>query len=204
MCSCLLIFPSFYLVAQTSPDDFLGFKVGTDRKLADYEQIRAYFEKLSQESGRLQLTNIGTSTLGKPIAMAVISSEANLAKLDTYREMAKKLKDPRTLSPEDARQLAREGKVILVITCNVHATEIASSQAAMELAFKLATGDTPFDANRILDEVIVLLSPPSIPMGSRWLRTGTRSTWAPSMKGAACRTFTIITRDTTTRAIPSC
>ena len=32
-----------FLAAQTTPEAFLGFKVGADRKLADYNQIKAYF-----------------------------------------------------------------------------------------------------------------------------------------------------------------
>ena len=36
----LLILPQF-LIAQTSPEEFLGHKAGADRKLADYTQIQA-------------------------------------------------------------------------------------------------------------------------------------------------------------------
>jgi hypothetical protein len=35
-----------------SPEAFLGFRVGADRKLADYEQIVRYFEALDQASER--------------------------------------------------------------------------------------------------------------------------------------------------------
>ena len=52
-------------VAQTSPEAFLGHKVGADRKLADYGRIKAYFEKLDAESPKLQLLTIGESTLKK-------------------------------------------------------------------------------------------------------------------------------------------
>lgn len=60
--------------AQTSPESFLGHQVGADRKLADYHQIRAYFQKLDEESDKVQLMTIGQSTLGEPMIMAVISS----------------------------------------------------------------------------------------------------------------------------------
>ena len=76
----LAVIPSIGF-AQTPPDAFLGHKVGQDRKLADYGQIKAYFEKLDQESPKLRLEPIGTSTLGKPMIMAVITSEENMAKL---------------------------------------------------------------------------------------------------------------------------
>jgi len=156
-----------FVHAQTTPEAFLGFKVGADKKLADYNQIKAYFEKLAQESPRLKLLTIGTSTLKKPMIMAVITAEENMAKLDRYREIIKKLRDPRTLSAEDAKKLAREGKVIVLITGSLHATEIAASQASMELAYNLVTGKTPFDAKKILSDVIVLLCPTHNPDGNQ-------------------------------------
>lgn len=162
-----LIFFALILQAQTSLDVFLGFKPGADRKLADYSQIKAYFEKLDQESGKLKLFTIGSSTLGKPMIMAVITSEENMVKLDTYRDIVKKLRDPGTLAVDEAKRLAKEGKIILLITCNIHATEIASTQMAMELAYKLITGNTPFDAKKVLNDVIVLLVPTTNPDGQQ-------------------------------------
>jgi hypothetical protein len=163
----LLLFVPFFLGAQTSPEEFLGHKVGADRKLADYSQIQAYFQKLDQESGKIKVLTIGKSTLNKQMIMAVITSEKNMDKIDTYRQITKKLRDARDLSPEDAKKLAKEGKVIVLITNNIHATEIGGSQEAMELAYRLVTGNTAFDADKVLDEVIVLLVPTINPDGQQ-------------------------------------
>jgi len=165
--SLSLIFLPFILIAQTPPEDFLGHKVGADRKLADYNQIQAYFQKLDQESPKIKVLTIGKSTLNKPIIMAVITSEENMANLDKYSMIAKRLRDARGLSPEEARNLSQEGKAIVLITCNIHATEIASSQMAMEFAYKLVTGQTPFDADKVLKDVIVLLAPTINPDGQQ-------------------------------------
>ena len=151
--------------AQTPPDAFLGHRVGADRKLADYNQILEYFRRLDRESPKLDLVSIGESTLKKPMVMAVISTEENLARIEEIRTNAKRLKEARNLSPEDARKLAREGKVILLITCSLHANEIAASQMSMELAYDLVTGKTPFDADRVLKDVVVLLVPTHNPDG---------------------------------------
>lgn len=163
----LFLFVPFYLGAQTSPEEFLGHKVGADRKLADYNQIQAYFYKLDQESGKLKVLTIGETTLGKPIILAVITSEKNMERLDTYRQIARRLSQTRDLSPEEAKELARKGKVIVLITCTLHADEIGSSQEALEFAYRLITGKTPFDADRVLDEVIVLLVPTANPDGQQ-------------------------------------
>ncbi len=166
----LLIFtammPSF-LSAQTPPDKFLGFRVGEDRKLADYNQIKAYFELLDKESPRLTVLNIGQTTLGKDMIMAVISSEDNLKNVDRYRQIARRLKEARGLTSGEARQLAKEGKAILLITCNIHSTEIAASQMAMELAYDLITGQGFFDVKEALNDVVVLLCPSINPDGQQ-------------------------------------
>jgi hypothetical protein len=158
---------SSLISAQTPPDKFLGHEVGADRKLADYDQIQAYFQKLDQESGKIKVLTIGKSTLNKPMIMAVITSEENMAKLDTYRNISKQLRDARGLTDEQAKKLSKEGKVIVLITCNIHATEIASSQMSMEFAYKLVTGDTPFNADEVLNNVIVLLAPTINPDGEQ-------------------------------------
>lgn len=160
----LLAWP-LILVSQTPPEEFLGHKVGADRKLADYNQIYAYFEKLDKESEKIKVLTIGNSTLNKPMIMAVITSEENMARLDIYRDINKKLRDARDLTSEEAEKLAKEGKVIVLITCNLHATEVSSSQMAMEFAFKLVTGKTPFDADKVLEDVIILLAPTINPDG---------------------------------------
>ena len=163
---CVLALP-LAAPAQTSPESFLGHRPGEDRKLADYAQIQAYFQKLDEESGRLRLLTIGTSTLGKPMIMAAITAEENMGKLDAYRKIAYQLKEARGLTPGQAAELAREGKVILLITNNIHASEIASSQTAMELAYDLVTGRTPFDADKVLKDVIVLIVPTTNPDGQQ-------------------------------------
>lgn len=160
----LLLLP-LTLAAETSPETFLGHQVGADHKLADYHQIRAYFEKLDAESSKLSLVTIGQSTLGEPMIMAVITSEDNMANLDRYRQITKRLSDPRGLSSAEARRLSQEGKVIVLITHGLHASEIGTSQGVMESAYRLVTGDTPFDADEVLDEVIVLLIPVANPDG---------------------------------------
>lgn len=164
--SFLLILPLLAL-AQTPPDEFLGYQVGADRKLADYNQITAYFQKLDQESPKIKVVEIGKSTLGKSMIMAIITSEENMSQLDKYRTIARRLRDARNLSPEEARQLAKEGKVILLFTCNIHSTEIASAQMSMEFAYNLVTGKTPFDADKVLQDVIVLLVPSTNPDGEQ-------------------------------------
>jgi hypothetical protein len=170
----ILLVVSSHLVAQTSPEEFLGHKVGADRKLADYDQILAYFNKLDAESEKIKVLTIGETVLKKPMILAVITSEENMARLDEYKSITKRLRDARDLNAEEAKQLAKEGKVMLCITCSQHATEVGASQMSLEFAYNLVTGKTPFDADKALKDVIVLLSPHINPDGhqmvTEWFR----------------------------------
>ena len=115
-----------------NPSEFLHFEVGADRKLADYRQIASYFKALAAASDRLQIETLGKTTLGEDMIMAVISAPENLRNKARYQEIAHKLADPRGLTAQQIDSLAAEGKTILLITCNIHSTEIGSSQMAME------------------------------------------------------------------------
>ena len=156
-----------------TPSEFAGFEVGADRKLADYRQIAAYFKALSAASDRVQIEVLGKTTLGEEMFMAVISTPENLRDKSKYQEIAHKLADPRGLSKEQIDSLANDGKGILLLTCNIHSTEIGSSQMAMEWAYKLATTSDP-EMMRRLNDVIVLLVPSLNPDGqimvTEWYR----------------------------------
>ncbi len=103
-CFLILRFLPSILVAQTPPGEFLGHRVGADHKLADYSQIQVYFRKLAEESAKIEVLTIGHTTLDKPMIMAVITSEENMAKLDQYREITGKLRDARGLTTEEAKR----------------------------------------------------------------------------------------------------
>ena len=159
----LAALPLFAAPIQT-PSKFLGLEVGADRVLADYKQIVSYFRALDAASPRVQIEDLGRTTLGNDFIMAVISSEANMKNLPRIREIAKRLADPRGASEAELESLAREGKTIVLVTCNIHSTEIASSQMAMEWAYALATANDD-ETKRRLDNVVLLLVPSLNPDG---------------------------------------
>lgn len=150
----------------TSPAEAFGFEPGTDRKLADWKQLVAYFQKLGTESKRVHFEEVGKTTEGRPFIAVMISSPGAIARLDHYKEIQSRLADPRITTPDQAKQLEAQDKTLLLVTCNIHSTEIASSQSATEFAYKLATGDTP-EIRNILQNVIVVLVPSLNPDGEQ-------------------------------------
>src|SRR5438094_3948795 len=77
--------------AVPTPREHLGFTPGDDYKLADTAQIFSYFHKLAASSDRIRLVEFGKSSLGKPMYVAFISAPENLASLDRYREISRRL-----------------------------------------------------------------------------------------------------------------
>jgi hypothetical protein len=154
--------------AVQTPSQFLGFEVGADKNLADYKQIVRYFRALAAGSPRVQVQDLGKTTLGEDFIMAVISSEANIRNLPRIKAIAKQLADPRGLSDAQIDALVREGKSVILVTCNIHSSEIASSQMAMEWAYTLATANDP-ETKKRLDNVVLLLVPSLNPDGENMI-----------------------------------
>lgn len=148
-----------------SPEEFLGYPVGADYKVADYETIQSYFKHLAANSKMLIYEEIGKTVQKRDMFMAIISTEENIKNLEKYREISIKLSDPRRLTDELARQLAKEGKIVVLVTCNIHSTEIGSAQMSMELAYKLVTKTAPEKTNKALNDVIFILMPSINPDG---------------------------------------
>jgi hypothetical protein len=164
----LLIVAASAHAATQSPSQFLGFEVGADRTLADYKQIVSYFRALAAASPRVQVESLGKTTLGEDFVMVIVSSEANMRNLPRIRAIAKQLADPRGLSDSQIDSLVREGKSIVLVTCNIHSSEIASSQMAMEWAYALATANDP-ETKRRLDNAVLLLVPSLNPDGENMI-----------------------------------
>jgi len=152
--------------AVTSPAAYFGFPLGADRKLADWNQLTAYYQKLAQQSPRIRYAELGKTTEGRPFALVTISAPENLRELARYQRIQAQLADPRTTPPALAKRLEAEGKGVLVLTCNIHSTEIASSQTAAEFAYQMASGDSPA-IQAILRNDIILLVPSLNPDGQQ-------------------------------------
>jgi hypothetical protein len=160
------------LAAQARPasrlpsfEQMYGFKPGTDRKLPSWKQVTDYFTALSKASPRVQLRTLGKTVLGRPFLVAFISDSANLANLERYRTIQRKLVDPRLRTPRDSReQLIEQGKNVILVTCSIHSTEVGGWSTALVLADRLARGNDA-ETKMILQNTIILLVPSQNPDG---------------------------------------
>jgi hypothetical protein len=165
-----------------SPESFLGFRVGEDRKLADWTQAVAYFQVLAAASPRLRVEEVGKTTEGRPFLVVTITSEANMARLEEIRRANQSLADPRGLAEAEGERLVASGKTIVALNHGIHSDEVAASQTALETAYWLATAQD--DATRqILDETVILMLPSHNPDGMQRVTEWYRKTLGTPFEG---------------------
>ncbi len=160
--TCFLVY-AFTFAQVPTPEEVIGFQMGADYKIADYTQITDYLKLLDEKSNRVQMQQIGTTVLGKPMYVLFISSEENIKQLDRWKDISTKLARAR-ISDEEAKKLSQQGKAIVWIDGGIHSTEKAATQFPPELAYMVATEETP-EMQKIRDNVIFLLMPNINPDG---------------------------------------
>ena len=145
------------------PEEALGFQVGSDYQVAGWETLSDYMRHVAANSDRVLIEELGKTTEGNDLLMMLISAPENLEKLAHYQEIQREIALP-TKSGAELDALVQEGKSVVLINCNLHSTEIASSQMSMELAHLFATAET-LQIKEILENVIILLIPSANPDG---------------------------------------
>jgi hypothetical protein len=153
--SALLCAPILFAQHITTPKEQFGHDYGDDYFLANYQQISTYWQKLAKESNRLVLKDIGKTAEGRTQYMAIVSSPANLEKVERYREIAGRLAHAEGLTDAQAHALAKEGKSVVWIDGGLHATETLGAQQLGEMVYEMVSR-TDEETMRFLDDVVIL------------------------------------------------
>jgi len=142
-----------------SPEKVLGYAVGTPNKLTYTKDLYRYYRELAAASPRVRVfVAPEESEEGREQMLVIVSDEANLAKLDRYKEINAKLADPRKLSDAEAQTLIAEGKPFYWASGSIHSPETGSPEMLMEMAYRLAVEDSPFIED-IRKNMIVMITP---------------------------------------------
>ena len=147
-----------------SPLDYFGSIIGAPGLLHETSEIYAYLRAVAEASPRVLVRSIGTTEEGREMIEVVISSEANLARLEANRIGLNRLADPRTLSPDEAADLIETTLPIYYITAGLHSTETGSPEMVMELTYRMAVQESEF-IRSIRDRVIFIFTPVAEPDG---------------------------------------
>ncbi len=116
-----------------SPDDFLGYKLGT-RFTAHFNIVNYFNHVASALPATVQLQGYGQTNEGRPLIAAFVSTEENIKNLENIRNNNLRLAhlaQEKTTRDENA-------PVIVWLSYNVHGNEASSSEAAMLTLYELA------------------------------------------------------------------
>lgn len=147
----LLAFFSISITAQLqSPSDFLGYEIGT--QFSRHADVVRYFEHVANNSSMVTYHNYGQTNERRPLTYAIVSSPANLAKIDKIRldnlkniGLKTTTNDSGNTNPEIA---------IVWLSYNVHGNEASSTEAAMQTVYELITTQATW-----LENTVIIMDP---------------------------------------------
>ena len=168
--SAPLVFAQRGAPRVTAPKEQFGHDIGDDYVLVNYTQYLDYLQRLDRESDRMTVVDIGRTEEGRREVMAIITSPENHRRLAQYKEANRRLALADSLTDDQARQLARDGKMVVWIDGGLHASEVLGAQQLIETIYRL-NSRTDAETMRILNDVIVLcvlVNPDGMELVSNW------------------------------------
>ena len=129
----LLFFVSVSNAQVKSPEQFLGYKIGSH--YTPHWKIVNYFNYVAANAGsQMKLQQYGETNEGRPLLLAFISSPENIQRLEEVRENNLRLAN---LSKDKVAAVETNMPVIVWLSYNVHGNETSSSEASMLTLFAL-------------------------------------------------------------------
>ena len=144
--------------ATLSPAQFLGYAPG--ERFTPHHRVVAYAEAVARQlPSRIKFIPYGQTYEGRQLMVVAIASEANLARLDEIRT-----NNLRRIGLMAGTPTATPQPPIAWLSYNVHGNEAVSSEAFMEVLYRLTN---PADAltQKIMNTTVVLLDPGLNPDG---------------------------------------
>ncbi len=154
-----------------SPEAFFGHEMGADRMLVEWDRLVEYYRMIGEHSDRIDVRQVGESTLGRPFLVIFVTSPENHRNLAAIKEANALLQDPRGRSQGEIDRAIAEGKAIIVQTYALHSTEVAASQASAEIIYDMATR-TDNEWMHVLDQTVAVqipsLNPDGVDIVNQW------------------------------------
>ena len=147
-----------------SPLAFFGRIAGAPGELVDSAKAYGYCRALAAASPRVRAFTLGRSEEGREIMMLAIADEAGIRDLERLKAATNALADPQRTDPAAAERLIESARPIYYFNAALHSDETGSTEAVLELAYRLAVSEQPM-IRRIREQVVVLINPVSNPDG---------------------------------------
>ena len=141
----LLAFPLLSQAQLQSPEDFLGYEIGT--QFSRHADVVDYFQHVADNSSMVIYDTYGKTYERRPLTYAVVSTPENLANLEQIR-----LDNLKSIGIEDGQ--ANPDVAIVWLSYNVHGNEASSTEASMLTLYKLIT-----EKQAWLENTVVIIDP---------------------------------------------
>ena len=148
--------------AVPAPHTVLGHEVG--ERFTPHHLLSRYFEQVAALSPRVRLDTLGHTFEGREVLLAVVTSEANHARLDRILAAAQRVADPREATAAELDAAVRELPGVVWLGYTVHGGEASGVEAGIALLYQLAAG-TDAETRTVLDSTVVLIDPVQNPDG---------------------------------------
>lgn len=152
-----------YRTSVPNPERLLGHPIGS-RHTMYHEQQRVLDSLVATAGDRVRTEVTGQTAEGKVMRVLIISSPANIARLEQIRRDVARLADPRQLTRAQAAELARTTPAVAILSHSIHGNEPAGFETAMMTAYTLLASDAP-TVKAILDNTITIINPSQNPDG---------------------------------------
>ncbi len=122
------------------PEDVLRYPIGSWH--TTYGRMERYLDALQRATpARVRVIDYGTSVEHQTMHLVVVSSEANIARLDEIRGNLARLADSRRTTRSDAERIIAQTPIVTWLNAANDGNETAAFEAAMQVAFQLAAGE---------------------------------------------------------------
>jgi len=164
----MLLLVSFLLPAQiVTPSEFLPHQHG--ETFTPHHMLVSYFRQIAEASPRVKLEQYGRTNEARPLLLAYVSSEENLARLDAIRE--NNLRNAGMLS--GAANPVLDDVAIVWLSYSVHGNEAGGSEASMAVLHDLVNTKDARVSGWLKNTVVIIdpsLNPDGYNRYSNWYR----------------------------------
>ena len=153
-----------YDPAIPSVEDVLGYASG-DRITWHRDAIR-YFEALEEAApDRISVLRYAKSWEGRDLIYVVVSSAANMARIEDVKAGMQRLADPRQTTRAESEEIIASQPAVTWLSYGVHGNEISSTDASMLTAYHLLASRGDARVADIMRDTVVVLDPMQNPDG---------------------------------------
>lgn len=152
----LMLLTSIVSFAQNlqSPDQFLGYKVGT--RYTRHHKVVEYFKSIAAALPSMVKTEkYGETNEGRELMLAYIATPENLKNLDAIRLNNLRIAGA---AKDKAAPVSKDAPAIVWLSYNVHGNETSSSEAAMMTLFALVD-PTNTQTKEWLKNTVIIMDP---------------------------------------------